>query len=104
MSIKIDMTLTILRTRTFAVWLDGLRDRRAQTIIAARIERVSVGNMGDVKSLGGGLQEIRIDYAAGYRVYFTVRAGQVILLLAGGDKSSQRRDILRARAMLNEEG
>jgi putative addiction module killer protein len=97
------MSWTILRTRVFAAWLEGLRDRRAQTIIAARIERVSAGNMGDVKSLGGGLQEIRIDYATGYRVYFAMRGGQMILLLVGGDKSSQRRDIAKARAMLDEE-
>ena len=97
------MTHTILRTKLFTKWLSGLRDRRAQTIIAARIERVAVGNMGDVKALGGGLSELRIDYAAGYRVYFTVRDGAVILLLVGGDKSSQPRDIEKARKMLADE-
>jgi len=93
----------IIRTAVFANWLNGLRDRRAQTIIAARIERVAVGNFGDVKALGGGLSELRINFAAGYRVYFTVQSGAIILLLSGGDKSSQSRDIETARQMLKQE-
>ena len=90
-------------TKSFTKWLNGLRDHRAKLAIAARITRIEAGNMGDVKALGGGLNELRIDYAAGYRVYFTVRAGAVILLLAGGDKSSQTRDIEKARKMLADE-
>lgn len=96
------MPQAILRTETFATWLDGLRDKRAQTIIAARIERVAAGNLGDAKALGGALHEIRINFAAGYRVYYTVRAGEVLILLAGGDKSSQQRDIAKARQMIAE--
>jgi putative addiction module killer protein len=90
----------IVRTRVFGDWLSGLRDRHAKTIIAARIERVAVGNLGDVKNLGGGLSELRISFGPGYRIYFTVENGQVIILLAGGNKSSQQRDIAKARDML----
>lgn len=99
-SIKVDMATQIVRTVEFIRWLQGLRDTRAQTIIAARIERVAAGNLGDVKSLGQGLHEIRVNYAAGYRVYFTSRAGTLILLLLGGNKSSQPRDIAKARDLL----
>jgi putative addiction module killer protein len=90
----------IVQTRAFGDWLNGLRDRQAKTIIAARIERVAVGNLGDVKNLGGGLSELRISFGPGYRIYFTVENGKVIILLAGGDKSSQQRDIAKARDML----
>ena len=77
-----------------------MRDRFAQTVIAARIERVASGNFGDVKGLGGGLSELRISYGPGYRVYFTIEGGEVIILLAGGDKASQQRDIAKARSLL----
>lgn len=91
---------TIRTTKSFTKWLKALRDRKAQTIIAARIDRIAAGNLGDVKSLGKSLNEVRINYGPGYRVYYTVREGTVILLLAGGNKSSQNRDIAAAREML----
>lgn len=98
-----DKGILIRRTSVFAKWLDGLRDRKGQTIIARRIERVSGGNLGDVKALGGGLNELRIAFGPGYRVYFTFEGDVMIILLCGGDKSSQSRDIAVARAMIEED-
>lgn len=92
----------IEQTKSFALWLAGLRNLRAKVAIGRRIERVAMGNLGDMKSLGGGLNELRIDVAAGYRIYFTCKAGRLILLLAGGDKSSQASDILKARQLAKE--
>ena len=94
------MTYKIVRTKMFGDWLSHLRDRFAQTVIAARIERVASGNFGDVKGLGGGLSEWRISYVPGYRVYFTIEGGEVVILLAGGDKASQQRDIAKVRTLL----
>lgn len=100
MSIIIDMTQTVKQTPIFAKWIKSLRDRRAQTIIAARIDRVAHGNMGDVKSLGQGLYEIRVNFGAGYRIYYTTVSGQIIILICGGDKSTQKRDIEKARSLM----
>lgn len=97
------MRYRITRTDTFAKWLDALRDRQGQTIIARRIERVAGGNLGDVKSLGGGLHELRVAFGPGYRLYITFEGDVLIVLLTGGDKSSQRRDMAAARAMIEEE-
>lgn len=86
----------IRKTEAFVKWLDGLRDIKARSRVLARIERLVAGNPGDVKPVGEGVSELRIDYGPGYRVYF-VRQGQaVIILLAGGDKSTQARDITTA--------
>jgi putative addiction module killer protein len=87
------------RTQAFASWQSGLRDTRALERIAQRLVRVQHGNLGDVKSVGGKVRELRIDYGPGYRVYFMQQGSMIILLLCGGDKSSQRRDIARAMAM-----
>lgn len=103
MSTKIDIQYRILRTAVFAKWLDELRDRKGQTIIARRIERVACGNLGDVKSLGGGLMELRIAFGPGYRVYCTFDGDDLVILLSGGDKSSQSRDIVAVRKMLIED-
>lgn len=75
---------------------------RARVAIARRIEQAEHGNLGKVRSLGGGVSEMKIDLGAGYRLYFTVRGRQVIVLLAGGDKSTQRTDIRRAQALAKE--
>ena len=92
----------IRRTVGFTRWLDRLRDRRAQRRIAARIRRLSAGYPGDVRPVGEGVFEMRIDYGPGYRVYFIRRGEAVIILLAGGDKDSQERDVRRARELARE--
>lgn len=97
------MQFRILRTDTFMRWFDSMRDRKGQTIIARRIERVSGGNLGDVKSLGGGLHELRITFGPGYRIYCTFEDDVMVILLTGGDKGSQQRDIAAARAMIEDE-
>ena len=86
----------IRKTKTFAKWLDGLRDMRARARVQVRIERLGTGNAGDAKSVGEGVSEMRIDYGPGYRVDFTKRGSEVIVLLAGGDKRTQDADILTA--------
>lgn len=83
----------IRKTEIFAKWLGGLRDLRGRARIQARIERLAAGNPGDVKPVGEGVSEMRIDYGPGYRVYYTRRAQGLIILLAGGDKATQARDI-----------
>lgn len=85
--------IEIRKTDVFARWLDDLRDLRARARIQARIERLSLGNPGNVKPVGEGVSELRIDYGPGYRVYFKRRGRKLIILLAGGDKSSQAKDI-----------
>jgi putative addiction module killer protein len=92
----------VRQTTIFRDWLDALVDQRAAIRIAQRIVRLQAGLIGDVKPVGGGISELRIDYGPGYRVYF-VRRGQVlIILLCGGDKRSQRRDIDRAKTLAAE--
>ncbi len=86
----------IRKTKTFAKWLNGLRDMRARARVQVRIERLGTGNAGDAKSVGEGVSEMRIDYGPGYRVYFTKRGSEVIVLLAGGDKRTQDADIRTA--------
>ena len=92
----------VRQTDIFARWLVKLKDRKATARLLARIESLRQGNAGDSKSLGSGLHELRVHAGPGYRVYFTRRSGLVILLLCGGDKSSQSRDIARARKILND--
>jgi len=84
------------KTDTFAKWIDGLQDIRARARILVRIERLATGNPGDVKPVGEGVSELRIDYGPGYRVYFKKIEHKVIILLAGGDKNSQAKDIKTA--------
>lgn len=94
----------ITQTDLFSKWLSKLKDRRAVARVLVKIEALRLGNAGDSKSLGAGLHELRIDYGPGYRIYYTRRSGFVVLLLYGGDKSSQGRDISRARKALSELG
>ncbi|RLQ84984.1 type II toxin-antitoxin system RelE/ParE family toxin [Notoacmeibacter ruber] len=89
----------IIQSSVFTKWLGGLKDRRAKQRIAARLVRLEDGNVGDAKSVGGGISELRIPYGPGYRVYFTRRGHMVVILLCGGDKSSQARDIQTAREL-----
>jgi len=87
-------------TDEFDAWLKGLRDLQAKTRIFERIRRLREGNYGDVKLLGQGVSELRISAGPGYRLYFTRRGAAFVLLLCGGDKSTQRRDIIRAMEMV----
>nr|WP_249158739.1 type II toxin-antitoxin system RelE/ParE family toxin [Bradyrhizobium jicamae] len=86
----------------FRTWLARLRDRRAAARIASRIALIERGTLGDVKSLGGGLSEFRVDYGPGYRLYAAQRGAALVILLCGGDKRKQDADIKRARALLTE--
>jgi putative addiction module killer protein len=88
--------LEIRQTEEYATWFTRLRDRQAQARINARIRRLSLGNPGDVKPVGEGVSELRIDYGPGYRVYFVQRGNALVILLACGDKRTQERDIQTA--------
>ena len=79
------LVIEIRKTEIFAKWLDGLHDIRARARILVRIERLAAGNPGDVKSVGEGVSELRIDYGPGYRVYYKKQGQKVVILLAGGD-------------------
>jgi putative addiction module killer protein len=98
----------LVETEEFFGWLSSLRDSKARTRVQTRLDRLALGNPGDVKSVGPGVSEMRIDYGPGYRVYFCRRGKLVIVLLAGGDKRTQKKDIARAIALLvlmrNEDG
>ena len=88
--------IEVRKTEVFVLWLDGLRDIQARARIQARIERLATGNPGDVEPVGEGVSELRINYGPGYRVYFKKRGRELIVLLAGGDKSTQAKDIKAA--------
>lgn len=94
--------IEVRQSETFTRWLDGLRDRNARIRIATRIRRMEMGNTGDVKAVGEGVSEMRITYGPGYRVYFVQDGKTVVVLLCGGDKSSQSRDIAHAKQMAKE--
>ncbi|WP_276957036.1 type II toxin-antitoxin system RelE/ParE family toxin [Allomeiothermus silvanus] len=89
----------IVQTEVFAEWFASLRDARARAVINARLRRVELGNLGDCAPVGEGVSELRIHYGPGYRVYFVQRGMEVVVLLAGGDKSSQSKDIKRAQEL-----
>lgn len=89
----------ILQTETYKKWFKRLRDERAKFAIGQRIARMTVGNFGDSKTVGGGVFELRIDVGKGYRVYFKNNGKQIVILLVGGDKSTQDEDIKTAKKM-----
>jgi putative addiction module killer protein len=89
----------IRQTEVYFKWFNNLRDRQARARINARIRRLSLGNPGDVKPVGEGVSELRIDYGPGYRVYFVQRQQTIVILLAGGDKHTQDQDIKTAREL-----
>ena len=89
----------IQQTEVFAKWLSSLRDVRAKARLLARVDAARLGNLGDIKSVGGGVSEMRIDIGPGWRVYFTRRQRVIVILLCGGDKSTQSKDIDRAKVM-----
>ena len=94
--------MNVVYTEVFEAWIKRLRDQRAKFTILSRIERIEDGNFGDHGSVGRGVSELRINVGQGYRVYYTIRQRAVVILLCGGDKSSQRRDIRRAQRMVTE--
>src|SRR3984957_19264552 len=83
----------------FTTWLDGLKDLRVRGAVTERIKRLTFGLLGDFKAIGGGVIELRIDFGAGWRLYYTQRGAQIVILLAGGSKRTQKRDIKRAKAL-----
>lgn len=92
----------IRQTQAFAAWMRDLRDTQGRAVIARRIERMAAGNFGDHKSVGGGVSEVRVPFGPGYRVYYTHRGRDLVVLLCGGDKGSQRRDIARVRELAGQ--
>lgn len=94
--------IKVRQTTRFATWLAGLRDDRARARILKRLDRAGQGNLGDVAPVGGGVSEMRIFYGPGYRVYFVQRGSELIVLLCGGDKSTQSADIEEAKALAKE--
>ena len=94
--------LTVQQTEEFVEWLDELKDKRAQLRIAARLRLAEAGNLGNWRTIDGALSEMKVDIGPGYRLYFTRKANVLIVMLAGGDKSSQTRDITRAKRILKE--
>lgn len=94
--------IEVRQTIHYTTWFNDLRDVRAKAKIDVRIRRLSLGNFGDIKPVGEGVSELRIDYGPGYRVYLTQRGPVVVILLMGGDKSSQKRDIRDAKEIAKE--
>lgn len=95
---------SLLKTVEFDRWLAKLRDQKAKARIVARMVSAERGNLGDVSPVGGGVSEMRVHYGPGYRIYFTMRGKELIFLLIGGDKSSQRKDIEKAKTISAELG
>ena len=93
---------TVRTTTNFDEWIDTLRDRRDRARILLRIERLQAGNFGDHKSIGDGVSEMRFTFGPGYRIYYVLRERTVVILLCGGDKGSQRRDIAVAKKLAQE--
>ena len=91
--------IVLRQTEIFSRWFSSLKDRSGQVRILSRLDRIAMGNFGDVKAVGEGVSEIRIDTGPGYRLYFVHQENTVILLLCGGDKSTQDRDISRAKEL-----
>lgn len=96
------LMVDIRKTTEFVRWLDDLRDVRARARVLARIERLAFGNAGDVKPVGEGVSELRIDYGPGYRVYFTKHGRDMVILLVGGDKRTQAADIKTAQSLARD--
>lgn len=95
---QIEEYLTAEERSPFAEWLSGLKDVKARARVRVRLDRLSLGNFGDCRSLGDGVRELRIDYGPGYRIYFGQSGNRIVLLLCGGTKNSQQRDIQQAKA------
>ena len=98
-----DGMITLKQTKTFRQWMASLKDDRAVAAVASRLTRLAGGLAGDAKAVGGGVTELRIHYGPGYRVYLHRRGNVLVILLCGGDKSSQAKDIRRAIEMVQNE-
>lgn len=96
--------IEVRQTRQFERWLEALRDSQARLRILKRIDRLELGNFGDARSVGSGVSELRVDHGPGYRVYFARRGNRIVILLCGGDKGSQGRDIEMAIRMAGDIG
>ena len=94
--------IEVLQTEIFLNWFTSLRDRKAKARIQAHIDRMEIGNFGDVAPVGQGVSEMRIFYGSGYRVYFVQRGSMVVILLCGGDKSTQTSDVNKAKELVKE--
>lgn len=94
--------IEIRQTIEYARWFGALRDRTAKARIDIRLRRLSLGNPGDAKPVGDGISELRIDYGPGYRIYYVRQGSMLVVLLAGGDKSSQKRDIRLAKELARD--
>lgn len=94
--------IEIRQTEYYRNWFDKLKDRNARVRIDIRLRRLSLGNPGDIKAVGEGVSELRIDYGPGYRVYFTQKNSRLIILLAGGNKTTQTADIEKAKKLVHE--
>ena len=94
--------IEVRQTEIYSEWFSRLRDRVAKARIDIRIRRLSLGNPGDVKPVGSGISELRIDYGPGYRIYFTQRGSAIVILLSGGDKSTQEEDIRAAQKLADK--
>ena len=94
--------LEVYQTEEFSRWFEKLKDRKAKARIQARIDRIELGNLGDVEPVGEGVSELRLFYGPGYRLYFTRRSSVVVILLTGGSKSSQDKDIKKAKELAKQ--
>ena len=94
--------IELKQTETFRKWRVRLKDERARAVIASRLDRLAFGNAGDVKPVGQGISELRVDYGPGYRIYFHKRGNTIMILLCGGDKSTQAKDIKTAQKLAKE--
>ena len=92
----------VYKTKIFTDWFNSLKDQTAKNKIRIRIDRIELGNLGDHNSIGDGVSELRITYGPGYRIYYVIRGREIIILLCGGDKSGQNRDIKRAKKLAQE--
>ncbi len=96
------MVIELKQTPTFQKWRMRLKDERARALIASRLDRLAYGHAGDVEPVGQGISELRINYSPGYRLYFQKRGSTTIILLCGGDKSTQAKDIKAAKRLIDE--
>jgi putative addiction module killer protein len=96
------LMLQIIESQTFQDWISTLKDREGRARINDRIMRLAAGNFGDTRSVGGGVEELRFKFGPGYRVYFLRKGNRIVVLLAGGDKGTQIKDISRAKALAQD--